>query len=136
MRRLLDRKSMRLFKFNVNLLSLLTLMVLGAMTFVPAAVLAHPLGQGNCLPLYHTWRDATFAVRDAKAALAQAAANLAQARIDAQNALISGDPWQIAFAPAWISFAQAIVTVRQEELATAQAAVGPALTAFQNCDHY
>lgn len=136
MRRLLDRKSMRLFKLNVNLLSLLTLMVLGTMTFVTVAALAHPLGQGNCLPLYHTWRNATFAVRDAEAALTQAQANLQQAQTDAANALTSGDPWQIAFAPAWIAIAAAFVALKQRELAEARAAVGPALQAFQNCDHY
>ena len=136
MKRLLDRKSMRLFKFNVNLLSLLTLMVLGTMTFVTAAALAHPIGKGNCLPLYHTWRNATYAVRDAEAALTQAQANLRQARADAANALASGDPWQIAFAPSWIAIAQAFVNLKQSALATARAAVGPALEGFQNCDHY
>ena len=136
MRRLLDRKSMRLFKFNVNLLSLLTLMVLGTMTFVTAAALAHPIGEGNCLPLYHTWRNATYAVRDAKIALARAQANLRQTQVRAAIAVASEDPWQIAHAPVWIAIAQALVNQRQSALATAQAAVGPALEDYQNCDHY
>ena len=84
---------------------------------------AHPLGQGNCLPRYHTWRDATFELRDAKADLATYIENM-NAAAEKNNVSLT-------------AFWALVVVLKQMQITNYyEPRVDAAWQVFLACDHY
>ena len=100
----------------------ITAIVFGCLAAFSWSAVAHPLGQGNCLPRYHEWRDATFELRDARADLEDYTENLAAAK--AAGDWMAALRWTIAIASKGL------------QIASIEARIPGLLQRFQACDHY
>ena len=108
---------------NRTLKCAISAIVFGCMAAFSWSAVAHPLGQGNCLPRYHEWRNATFDLRDARTDLATYNENL-KAAVTANNVTAT------AFWTLVVGIVQAQITNYHEPR------VARLLTRFQDCDHY
>lgn len=94
----------------------------GSFAVGSVATYAHPLGQGNCLPRYHHWRDATFELRDAKAALVNYRRQLAAAI--AEGNIFNAINWSM------------VVLFQQIRIAWLEGEIETRYQTFLDCDHY
>ena len=98
-------------------------MLVGCMAAFSWSGFAHPLGQGNCWPRYHEWRNATFELQQARADLATYVENL-NAALAANNAT-SAALWTLV-----VALKQMQITAYHEPL------VERLRQSYLACDHF